>query len=98
MTKTWDEWRKLGYFILKGSKASWENSIPKFNESQVTTNPSFGVQRSTYGVVPGGDLMHQIKLQTHQFGLGFGGLEQTCEWIVDNPDEEEDHWMDVREY
>jgi len=96
MTKTWDEWRKLGYFILKGSKATWENNVPKFNESQVTTN--MGFSRTTYGAFPSGDLMHQIKLQTHQFGWGFEDLEQTCEWIVDNPDEEEDHWMDVREY
>lgn len=37
--KTFDEWSKLGYKIIKGSKATWFDDKPKFSRSQVQKSP-----------------------------------------------------------
>lgn len=33
--KTFDEWSKAGYKILKGSKATWIDGVPMFSKKQV---------------------------------------------------------------
>ena len=35
ITHTFDEWSKMGYKIIKGSKAVWVDDVAHFNENQV---------------------------------------------------------------
>ena len=39
--KTFDEWSKDGYLILKGSKGQWFDNVCKFSDKQVKQKPFY---------------------------------------------------------